>query len=154
MSDYYIYVWFNDDWGGVPFYIGMGQGRRFCAKSGRSIAFTKFINRWNCSPLILLDGLSEETAKGLERALKEAYILEGYPIIDAESEYRRKVSQKVATRKAIERGVKFGRPSIKLDGEFEKFLKKQKGGEISVRECCEQLGISRATWYNKIREVS
>mgnify|MGYP002508636592 CR=1 FL=1 len=65
MSDYYIYVWFNDDWGGVPFYIGMGQGRRFCAKSGRSIAFTKFINRWNCSPLILLDGLSEETAKGL-----------------------------------------------------------------------------------------
>lgn len=38
--------------------------------------------------------------------------------------------------------------------DFEKFLKKQKDGEISVSECCKQLGISRATWYNKIKEVS
>lgn len=38
--------------------------------------------------------------------------------------------------------------------DFEKFLKKQKDGEMSVKECCEQLGISRATWYNKVREVS
>lgn len=38
--------------------------------------------------------------------------------------------------------------------DFEKFLKKQKDGEMSVSECCEQLGISRATWYNRLREVS
>ena len=37
--------------------------------------------------------------------------------------------------------------------DFEKFLKKQKDGELSVKECCEQLGISRATWYNKVKEA-
>lgn len=38
--------------------------------------------------------------------------------------------------------------------DFQKFLKKQKDGELTVAECCEQLGISRATWYNKLKEVS
>ena len=37
--------------------------------------------------------------------------------------------------------------------DFEKFLEKQKGGEMSVTECCRELGISRGTWYNKIRGV-
>ena len=50
-------------------------------------------------------------------------------------------------------GNEYGRPTIKLNDSFEKFLKKQKDGELSVRECCEQLGISRATWYNKLKEV-
>ena len=50
-------------------------------------------------------------------------------------------------------GNEYGRPAIKVDDSFEKFLKKQKDGELSVKECCEQLGISRATWYNKLKEV-
>ena len=50
-------------------------------------------------------------------------------------------------------GREYGRPSIKVDDGFEKFLKKQKDGELTVSECCEQLGISRATWYNKLKEV-
>jgi DNA invertase Pin-like site-specific DNA recombinase len=37
--------------------------------------------------------------------------------------------------------------------DFQKFLKKQKDGELSVKECCKELGISRATWYNKLKEV-
>ena len=37
--------------------------------------------------------------------------------------------------------------------DFQKFLKKQKDGELTVAECCEQMGISRATWYNKLKEV-
>ena len=37
--------------------------------------------------------------------------------------------------------------------DFQKFLKKQKDGKITVKECCEQLGISRATWYNRVAEV-
>ena len=47
---------------------------------------------------------------------------------------------------------KDGRRKIECP-DFEKFLKKQKDGELSVKECCEQLGISRATWYNKLKEV-
>ena len=37
--------------------------------------------------------------------------------------------------------------------DFEKFLKKQKEGSMSVNECCEKLGISRRTWYNRAAEV-
>jgi DNA invertase Pin-like site-specific DNA recombinase len=50
-------------------------------------------------------------------------------------------------------GKEYGRPLLDLGGTFEKFLKKQKDGEMSVTECCRQLGISRATWYNKVKEV-
>ena len=41
----------------------------------------------------------------------------------------------------------------KEPADFQKFLKKQKDGELTVAECCEQLGISRATWYNRLKEV-
>lgn len=34
--------------------------------------------------------------------------------------------------------------------DFEIFLEKQKRGEISVKECCEALNISRGTWYNRV----
>ena len=56
-------------------------------------------------------------------------------------------------RVSTKTGREYGRPSIKINGSFEKFLKKQKDGELTVAECCEQLGISRATWYNKLKEV-
>lgn len=57
-------------------------------------------------------------------------------------------------RVSTKTGNEYGRPSIKLDEGFQNLLKKQKDGEMSVSECCEQLGISRATWYNKVKEVS
>ena len=38
--------------------------------------------------------------------------------------------------------------------DFEKFLKKQKEGLMTVSECCKELKISRATWYNRVSEVS
>ncbi len=42
-----------------------------------------------------------------------------------------------------------GRPVKKIDNlVFENFLKKQKEGLMTVRECCEELGISRSKWYN------
>ena len=57
-------------------------------------------------------------------------------------------------RVSTKTGNEYGRPTIKLNDGFEKFLKKQKDGELTVAECCEQLGISRATWYNRLKEVS
>lgn len=38
--------------------------------------------------------------------------------------------------------------------DFEKFLKKQKDGELTVDECCSELGISRRTWYNRVKEIA
>lgn len=38
--------------------------------------------------------------------------------------------------------------------DFQKFLEKQKDGTMTVDECCERLGISRRTWYNRVKEVA
>lgn len=38
--------------------------------------------------------------------------------------------------------------------DFQKFLKKQKDGLLTVDECCAKLGISKRTWYNRVAEVS
>ena len=45
-----------------------------------------------------------------------------------------------------------GRKVVEIP-EFEKFLEKQKRGEISVQDCCKYLKISRSTWYNRVAEV-
>lgn len=45
-----------------------------------------------------------------------------------------------------------GRKSVEIP-DFEKFLEKQKRGEISVKDCCKALNISRGTWYNRVSEV-
>ena len=46
-----------------------------------------------------------------------------------------------------------GRPTKEIP-DFEKFLKKQKDGEMTVSECCAALGINRSTWYDRVRKVS
>lgn len=52
---------------------------------------------------------------------------------------------------------------IRVDGRPEKdislpllqnFLKKQKDGELTVEQCCSELGIGRTTWYKKIALLS
>lgn len=37
--------------------------------------------------------------------------------------------------------------------DFQKFLEKQKDGQMTVDECCQALGICRKTWYNRAKEV-
>ena len=54
---------------------------------------------------------------------------------------------------SAKKGSTYGRKPIALKGDFEKFLKKQKDGEMTVAECCKELGISRRTWYNRVSEV-
>lgn len=51
---------------------------------------------------------------------------------------------------AREKGIRVdGRPKKNIPGDvFQKFLEKQKGGELTVNQCCSELGISRSTWYN------
>lgn len=38
--------------------------------------------------------------------------------------------------------------------DFQKFLKKQKDGQMTVSECCAALGISRSTWYGRVRQAN
>ena len=50
-------------------------------------------------------------------------------------------------------GYREGRPRTATP-EFRKFLEKQKEGLMSVDECCAAMGISRATWYNRLKTVA
>ena len=55
---------------------------------------------------------------------------------------------------STKKGCAYGRKAIPLGDDFEKFLKKQKDGLITVDECCKVLGIGRSTWYARVREVN
>lgn len=47
-----------------------------------------------------------------------------------------------------------GRKSKEIDNEqFEKLAQKQKDGIITVADCCRELGISRSTWYDRVRKA-
>lgn len=69
------------------------------------------------------------------------------------NEIKVRQAEGIAAKKASGNWEDYGRPR-KEPADFEKFLKKQQDGELTVSECCKQLGISRATWYNRMKEVS
>ena len=45
-----------------------------------------------------------------------------------------------------------GRPVKNVD--IRPYIEKTKRGEMTVAECCKELGISRSLWYNKVRECA
>jgi DNA invertase Pin-like site-specific DNA recombinase len=55
---------------------------------------------------------------------------------------------------STKKGCTYGRKPVELGNDFEKLLKKQKDGEMTVNECCKVLGIGRSTWYARVREAS
>jgi DNA invertase Pin-like site-specific DNA recombinase len=66
------------------------------------------------------------------------------------------IVERTSEGKAVARereGFREGRPTKEIP-DFEKFLKKQKDGQMTVNECCKALGIGRSTWYDRVREVS
>lgn len=48
-------------------------------------------------------------------------------------------------------GRGFGRPNEEVP-DFEKFLKKQKDGQMTVKECCTALCIDRSKWYREAKK--
>ena len=87
----------------------------------------------------VLATMAEQEVKKIDKRRAEG--IAAMPIING-----KKVSLKT--------GRTYGRPQADLNDDFEKFLEKQKKGEISVVDCCKALKISRSTWYNKVAEVS
>lgn len=87
----------------------------------------------------VLTTIAEQEVKKIDKRRAEG--IAAMPIIDG-----KKVSAKT--------GNAYGRPSSIDPVAFEKFLKKQKDGELTVAECCAELGISRRTWYNRVAEVA
>jgi DNA invertase Pin-like site-specific DNA recombinase len=56
-------------------------------------------------------------------------------------------------RVSLKTGNPYGRPKREIS-DFEKFLKKQKDGLITVVDACEEMGISRSQWYRLVKEVA
>ena len=54
---------------------------------------------------------------------------------------------------SLKTGRTYGRQPLEIDDAFERYFEMQKRGEISVKECCEALKISRSTWYNRVSGV-
>lgn len=73
---------------------------------------------------------------------RQAEGIAAMPVVDG-----RRVSAKT--------GRGFGRPKSEIDREqLENLAQKQKEGLLTVADCCRELGISKATWYEKLREVA
>ena len=83
----------------------------------------------------VLTTIAEQEVKKIDKRRAEG--IAAMPIVNG-----KKVSLKT--------GRTYGRPQVAVADDFQKFLEKQKRGEISVKECCEKLGISRSTWYNRV----
>ena len=86
----------------------------------------------------VLTTIAEQEVKKIDRRRAEG--IAAMPVVNG-----KKVSLKT--------GRTYGRPQVEVNDDFEKFLEKQKRGEISVKECCKALNISRGTWYNRVSEV-
>ena len=56
-------------------------------------------------------------------------------------------------RVSLKTGNPYGRPKREIS-DFEKILKKQKDGLITVVDACEEMGISRSQWYRLAGETA
>lgn len=60
-----------------------------------------------------------------------------------------------AVAKATKPGWREGRKEKEVDEKaVSQFREKIKKGEMTVTECCKELGISRSLWYSRIKEVA
>lgn len=160
----YVYMWlYKTENGDVPFYVGIGTNDRYKCKCSRSSAFKGFLSSHECYPIRCATGLTYEFAREVEKKLKSELRERGISILDAEDckpERRKRQREGIAKmpvvkgkRVSTKTGRTYGRPQVAVDDDFQKFLEKQKRGEMSVKDCCEALKISRGTWYNRVSEV-
>ena len=85
----------------------------------------------------VLTTIAEQEVKKIDRRRAEG--IAAMPIVNG-----KKVS--------LKKGTTYGRQAIEIP-DFEKFLEKTKRGELTVTECCKQLGIGRTTWYKKVAGI-
>ena len=87
----------------------------------------------------VMGAIAEQEREKILKRQKEG--IAAMPVVDG---------KKYSTKK----GCAYGRKPVTLGDDFEKFLKKQKDGLMTVEECCKVLGIGRSTWYAKAKELA
>lgn len=60
----------------------------------------------------------------------------------------------IAAKKARGEWEDYGRPKKNVDANvLSELREKNKKGELTIDDCCRRLGISRSTWYSRLREA-
>lgn len=54
---------------------------------------------------------------------------------------------------ALKRGVKFGRPEVKISEEFEQIYNRWKNGEITAVKAMELSGLKKTTFYSRVKKM-
>lgn len=65
---------------------------------------------------------------------------------------KKRQAQGIAAAKA--RGVKFGRPEAPTPDNFDEFIAKWEKGQITISEILKLTGLSKSTFYRKVREYN
>ena len=87
----------------------------------------------------VMGAMAEQERKKIRK--RQAEGIAAMPVVNG-----RKVSGKT--------GRGFGRPACQVDNEaFLALVRQQREGLITVNDACRQLGISRPTWYDRVRKV-
>lgn len=133
-------------------------------KAGDTIIATKLdrVSRSASQGIMLVDSLLERGVRlhilnmGVMDNSSTGRLIRNIMFSFAEFE-RDMIVERTNEGKAVARqkeGYKEGRKKKEIDaGLFEKYRDECRLGRASVEECCKKLGISRSTWYNRIREA-
>jgi len=114
-----------------------------------------------------IDTIKELLGRGVSVHILNMGLIDNTPtgqlivtILLAFAEYERNmIMERTQSGKAVARATRpdyrEGRKRISVDPvQLEKFRKMQKGGQITVKECCSELNIGKSTWYNLIKETA
>ena len=65
---------------------------------------------------------------------------------------KKRQAQGIAAAKA--KGVKFGRPEVPMPDDFDKYIYKWEKGQITTSEILKITGLTKSTFYRKVREYN
>lgn len=123
---------------------------RFARTTSGGIATIRELLGRGVSVHILNMGLIDDTPTG---RLMVTMLL-AFAEFERDMIVERTTSGKAIARETKE-GYREGRKKKELDGELlTELRRKRESGDITVSECCRELGISRGTWYNLARETA
>lgn len=118
---------------------------RFCRATKEGLEYIDYLMNKGVRIHILNMGLIEDTPMGR--------LIVTNLLAFAEFE-RAMIKERTASGKAVKRttdpNYREGRPRAACD-DFQKYLREQKEGKLTVDEGCKRLGISRSTWYDRAR---
>ena len=123
--------------------------------------YTEILQQWNhltkelMVDIVILDMplLDTRVGKDLIGTFISDLVLQILSFVAENERANIRQRQKEGIAAAHKRGVRFGRPPVELPDNFEENLNLCMSGEISVREAARRCGMSKSTFFNRIRKT-